>query len=56
MADLRKEKEAFVSGLTGTSLKELYLLLIAGGLGVAIRHCLLLYYKRIRIYHQENIM
>ena len=56
MAASREEKEAFISGLSGTDLEEMYLLLMATGLGVAIRHSLLLVSERIRKLHQRNIM
>ena len=52
----RAEKEAFVSGHSGTTLSEVYLVLITCCFGVLLRHVGLLCQHTIRTRHRQSLM
>ena len=52
----RAEKEAFVSGHSGTSFAEVYLVLITCCFGVLLRHVGLLCLDSVRARHRQSYM
>jgi hypothetical protein len=54
--DKISDKVAFVSGLTGANLKEIYILSLAQLCGIAARFIVLLASPTVRNWHQRNPM
>ena len=52
----KEEKEAFVSGLTGTSLWEIYGVIVTCVLGLFVRHIGVLCSSRIARLHTDSFM
>ena len=52
----REEKEAFVSGLTGTSIWEIYGVIGTSSLGLIVRHIGILGSKKIANLHNQSVM
>lgn len=56
MATGKEEREAFVSGLTGTSIWEVYGVILTSYCGLILRNNGLLCSKNIAKFHKDSIM
>ena len=54
--DFKGEKEAFVSGLSGTSIWEIYLILSTSSIGLIVRHVGILCSERVSRWHQNYFL